>query len=123
MDSQSPLRFLDYDVTQYIYKTYYPTKEARILKKKMNEQFLGMVNTYLSKYLLKNIYEYEVMFCIRGYLYKKISFLSFLKNNDSHKDKIKLPYLFHCTKPRSYFRANQYKNEAILLRKLVNIVQ
>ena len=123
MDSQSPLRFLDYDVTQYIYKTYYPTKEARILKKKMNEQFLGMVNTYLSKYLLKNIYEYEVMFCIRGYLYKKISFLSFLKKNDSHKDKMNLPYLFNCTKPRSYFRANQYKNEAIFLRKLVNLVQ
>ena len=37
MDSQSPLRFLDYDVTQYIYETYYPSKEARILKKKMNE--------------------------------------------------------------------------------------
>ena len=127
MDSQSPLRFLDYDVTQYIYETYFPSKEARILKKKMNEQFLGMVNTYLTKYTLKNIYEYEVMFCIRGYLYKKISFLSFLKElnekGESKVNKIRLPYLFNCVKPRSYFRANQYKNEAIFLRKLVNLVQ
>ena len=96
----------------------------------MNEQFLGMVNTYLSKYRLKNIYEYEVMFCIRGYLYKKISFLFFLKELNKRNvkrnvkgDKVKLPYLFNCVKPRSYFRANQYKNEAIFLRKLVNLVQ
>ena len=127
MDSQSPLRFLDYDVTQYIYETYYPSKEARIRKKKMNDQFLGTVNTYLSKYQLQNIYEYEVMFCIRGYLYKKISFLYFLKelNNKGNVkgNKVELPYLFNCTKPLSYFRANQYKNEAIFLRKLVNLVQ
>ena len=123
MDSQSPLRFLDYDVTRYIYETYYPSKEAKENKKKMNDQFLGMINTYLSKYQLQNIYEYEVMFCIRGYLYKKISFLSFLDELNIRKDKVKLPYLFKCTKPRSYFRANQYKNEAILSRKLVNLVQ
>ena len=127
MDSQSPLRFLDYDVTQYIYETYYPSKGAKENKKNMNEQFLGMVNTYLSKYRLKNIYEYEVMFCIRGYLYKKISFLSFLKElnekGESKVNKIRLPYLFNCVKPRSYFRAYQYKNEAIFLRKLVNLVQ
>ena len=127
MDSQSPLRFLDYDVTRYIYETYYPSKEAKENKKKMNDQFLGMINTYLSKYQLQNIYEYEVMFCIRGYLYKKISFLSFLKElnekGESKVNKIRLPYLFNCVKPRSYFRANQYKNEAIFLRKLVNLVQ
>ena len=127
MDSQSPLRFLDYDVTQYIYETYFPSKGAKENKKRMNKQFLGLVNTYLTKYRLKNIYEYEVMFCIRGYLYKKISFLSFLKElnekGEMKKHKIRLPYLFKCVKPRSYFRANQYKNEAIFLRKLVNLVQ
>ena len=127
MDSQSPLRFLDYDVTRYIYETYYPSKEAKENKKRMIKQFLTIKDQYLSRYNVDNIHEYEVMFCIRGYLYKKISFLSFLdelnirKNKD--KDKVKLPYLFKCTKPRSYFRANQYKNEAILSRKLVNLVQ
>ena len=34
MDDESPLRFLDYDVTQYIYDTYYPSKEAKENKKK-----------------------------------------------------------------------------------------
>ena len=32
MDSESPLRFLDIDVSQYIYETYYPTEKARNLK-------------------------------------------------------------------------------------------
>ena len=126
MDPQSPLRFLNYDVTQYIYETYFPSKEAKENKKRMNKQFLGLVNTYLSKYRLKNIYEYEVMFCIRGYLYKKISFLSFLKElnekGESKVNKIRLPYLFNCVKPRSYFRANQYKNESLYLKKLINII-
>ena len=126
MDSQSPLRFLDYDVTQYIYETYYPSKGAKENKKKMNEQFLTIKNQYLSRYNVENIYGYEIMFCIRGYLYKKISFFSFLKelNNksESNVNKMRLPYLFNCVKPRSYFRANQYKNESLYLKKLINII-
>ena len=126
MDSQSPLRFLDYDVTQYIYETYFPSKEAKENKKKMNEQFLTIKNQYLSRYNVENIYGYEIMFCIRGYLYKKISFFSFLKelNNkrESNVNKMRLPYLFNCVKPRSYFRANQYKNESLYLKKLINII-
>jgi len=126
MDSQSPLRFLNIDVTKYIYETYYPSKGAKENKKKMNDQFLGMINTYLSNYQLQNIYEYEVMFCIRGYLYKKISFLSFIKElNEKGKNKVNkitLPYLFNSTKPLSYFRANKYKNESLYLKKLINIV-
>ena len=99
---------------------------ARIIKKKMNEQFLTIKNQYLSRYNVENIYEYEVMFCIRGYLYKKIGFLSFLKElnekGESKVNKIRLPYLFNCVKPRSYFRANQYKNESLYLKKLINII-
>ena len=126
MDSQSPLRFLDYDVTQYIYETYYPSKEAKEDKKKMNGQFLMIKNQYLSRYNVGNIYGYEIMFCIRGYLYKKISFLSFLKElyekGKIKKHKMRLPYLFNCVKPLSYFRANKYKNESLYLKKLINII-
>ena len=64
MDSQSPLRFLDYDVTQYIYETYYPSKEAKEDKKKMNGQFLMIKNQYLSRYNVGNIYGYEIIFFI-----------------------------------------------------------
>ena len=126
MDSQSPLRFLDYDVTQYICETYFPSKEAKENKKKMNEQFLTIKNQYLSRYNVENIYGYEIMFCIRGYLYKKISFLSFLKElnekGEMKVNKIRLPYLFNCVKPLSYFRANKYKNESLYLKKLINII-
>tara|TARA_B100000686_G_C16719681_1_gene934163 strand:- start:250 stop:633 length:384 start_codon:yes stop_codon:yes gene_type:complete len=126
MDDESPLRFLDYDVTQYIYDTYYPSKEAKENKKKMNEQFLTIKNKYLSRYKIDNIYGYEIMFCIRGYLYKKISFSSFLNELNGEgvikKNKMRLPYLFNCIKPLSYFRANQYKNESLYLKALVNII-
>ena len=126
MESQSPLRFLDYDVTQYIYETYFPSKEAKENKKRMIKQFLTIKDQYLSRYKVDNIHEYEVMFCIRGYLYKKISFLSFLKElnekGESKVNKMRLPYLFNCVKPLSYFRANKYKNEALYLKKLFNII-
>ena len=126
MESQSPLRFLDYDVTQYIYETYFPSKEAKENKKRMIKQFLTIKDQYLSRYKVDNIHEYEVMFCIRGYLYKKIGFLSFLKElnekGESKVNKMRLPYLFNCVKPLSYFRANKYKNEALYLKKLFNII-
>ena len=126
MDIQSPLRFLNYDVTQYIYETYFPSKEAKENKKKMNEQFLTIKNQYLSRYKVDNIYEYEIMFCIRGSLYKKITFFSFFKELNEKggviKHKIRLPYLFNCIKPLSYYRANKYKNEALYLKKLFNII-
>jgi len=126
MDSQSPLRFLDYDVTQYIYETYFPSKGAKENKKRMIKEFLPIKDQYLSKYNVNNIYEYEIMFCIRGSLYKKISFFSFLKElnekGEIKKHKVRLPYLFNCVKPLSYFRANKYKNEALYLKKLVNII-
>ena len=64
MDSQSPLRFLDFDVTQYIYETYFPSKGAKENKKRMIKEFLTIKDQYLSKYKVNNIYEYEIMFCI-----------------------------------------------------------
>ena len=42
MDSESPLRFLNIDVSQYIYETYYPTEKARGLKKKINHELYIM---------------------------------------------------------------------------------
>ena len=38
------------------------------------------------------------------------------------KNKMRLPYLFNFIKPLSYFRANKYKNEALYLKKLFNII-
>ena len=59
MDSQSPLLFLDYDVTQYIYETYFPSKEAKENKKRMIKEFLTIKDQYLLKYKVNNIHEYE----------------------------------------------------------------
>ena len=78
MDSESPLRFLDIDVSQYIYETYYPTEKARGLKKKINHELMQSVEQYKSNYNIDNIYDYEIMFCKRGSLYRRVYFLAFL---------------------------------------------
>ena len=115
MDSESPLRFLNIDVSQYIYETYYPTEKARGLKKKINHELIQSVEQYKSNYHIDNIYDYEIMFCIRGSLYRKVYFLGYLngyqyKNMKYKTNKYNL----------SYFRANKYKNEVIHGKKLIN---
>ena len=55
MDENSPLRFLNIDVSQYIYETYYPDKKAKENKQRMNEEFLQSVNKYNSIYHVDNI--------------------------------------------------------------------
>ena len=39
VDSNSPLRYLDYDVTKYLYETYYPTQKTKLNYNKVVEEF------------------------------------------------------------------------------------
>ena len=114
MDINSPLRYLDYDVSQYLYQTYFPIEQVRLQKKKLNEEYIDKVISYLQKYQITNLYENEVLFCIRGSLYKKIPFLSHINSDHKHKirkNKKLMP---------SQYRAIQYKEEAIKLKKIIN---
>ena len=115
MDSDSPLRFLDIDVSQYIYETYYQTEKARNLKKIMNGQFIRSIKKYKLNYHIDNIYDYEIMFCKRGSLYRRVYFLAFLNGFQYRNLKYKTNKY-----SLSYFRAIKYKNEVIHMKKLVN---
>ena len=46
---ESILDNLDYDVSDHIYRTYYPDEQSKINKNKLNEQFKEYLNNYLNK--------------------------------------------------------------------------
>ena len=109
--NNSPLHYLNYDVSRYLYETYFPTKKAKDNKKKLNQEFCKQVNSYLFRYQINNIYEQDVMFCIRGSLYKRVPFLSYLYSPKAKEINI------HKKLTDSEKRAINYKAEAILLKE------
>ena len=113
MEYNSPLRYLNIDVSRYLYETYYPSLSAKEKKKRFNQQFLNSIENYLSTYKLDNIYDYETTLCIRGCLYRKITYLQFITEN-------KVKYRGF-SKRLSRARANQIKNEAMHLKKIKKI--
>ena len=116
----SPLLFLDYDIAQYIYETYYPSDKAKGHKKRLNHDFLDNVQRFKLKYKVDTIYDNEIMLCVRGSLYKRVSFFLFINEKNYTKVKTSYPYLFHNILLRSHDRANQFKNEALYLKKIIN---
>ena len=60
------------------------------------------------------------MLCVRGSLYKRVSFFLFINEKNYTKVKTSYPYLFHNILLRSHDRANQLKNEALYLKKIIN---
>jgi len=115
MEINSPLHYLNYDVSRYLYETYFPSKQAKENKKKLNKEFCKQVNSYLFRYQINNIYEQEVTFCIRGSLYKKVPFLSYLYSPKAKEINI------HKKLTDSEKRAVNYKAEAILLKEKTQI--
>ena len=113
MDIDSPLRYLDYDVSQYLYETYFPSEQVRLQRKELQKEYVNKVVSYLHRYQITNLYENEVMFCVRGSLYKKIPFLSYI--NSDHKHKIRKNKKLM---PAQY-RAIQYKEEATKLKEII----
>ena len=113
MKDNSPLQYLDIDVSRYLYETYYPTMVAKENKKILNHQLLTSIENYLSIYKLDNIYEYEITLCIRGCLYRKITYLQFITEN--------LLKYRGFSKKLSRARAIQIKNEAMHLKKIKTI--
>ena len=120
MLENSPLLFLDYDIAQYIYETYYPSDKAKGHKKRLNHDFLDNVQRFKLKYKVDTIYDNEIMLCVRGSLYKRVSFFLFINEKNYTKVKTSYHYLFHNILLRSHDRANQLKNEALYLKKIIN---
>jgi len=60
MEENSPLRFLDYDVSQMIYEKYYPSIRSKQWKNMVNDQFKYHLRNYLEDYKLNNIYEKKI---------------------------------------------------------------
>lgn len=112
----SPLRFLDYDVSQYLYENYFPSSKAKDKKKKVNDQYNYYLNNYLQHYNLNNIYERNMIICIRRNLYRRLSFSYYL--NNKIKFIIKKRHLKNKKKKTlSEQRAIDYKMESIKIFK------
>ena len=112
----SPLRFLDYDVSQYLYENYFPSSKAKDKKKTVNDQYNYYLNNYLQHYNLNNIYERNMIICIRRNLYRRLSFSYYLNLNNKIKYIIKKRHLKN-KKTLSEQRAIDYKMESIKIFK------
>jgi hypothetical protein len=121
MDKTSPLRFLNYDVSIYLYDTYFPDNKSKGLKILMNNEFKRKINTYTTKYEIDNIYEIHLMFCIRGCLYKPLSFFTFL-NKKTSKRKIINNYLHIDQMGMGHRRAIKYKQDSQKYKTYTNHV-
>lgn len=114
----SPLQFLDYDVSKYIYKTYFEKEKNDILNKKMvNDQFIFLKNIFIQDNNLENIYSNNnILYYPRRNIYKRLSFNNFIFNHRKYKyKKIKKKEIKNFI---SHQRALKYKREANSLRLL-----
>ena len=113
MNYDYPLCFLNYDVSRYIYETYFPSKLSKKWKKRLNKQFNYHINEYLKEYKLENIYEKQnripVLFSNRSIIYSFTNFLNDKYNRSRKKRRGKFGYN-GCTDGHN--RARKYRREA-----------
>ena len=78
----SPLRYLDYDVTRYLYETYYPTQKTKLNYNKVVEEFKYLREKYdvIDHYITDSKgYKYRTCKIYKGYTEK--SFMRYIKIN------------------------------------------
>ena len=78
----SPLQYLDYDVTRYLYETYFPTQETRFNYNSVIQQFKRLIKGYciVDHYITdSNGYKYRTCKIHKGYTEK--SFMRYIKIN------------------------------------------
>ena len=110
------LENLDYDVSRYIYETYFiKDKEQIISKKIINDQFNYFKNEYLNYYHIKEIYNYNNCLIKRRNNLKRLNFNLYLRFKRKHKyiKKKKRNKIII----KSYRRALQYKFDSDKLKK------
>ena len=131
-DSESPLRFLDRDVSLMIYEKYYPSKEAKEWKRLSDDQFKYHLKEYLQRYRLNDIYGHLNLLkpinpirIIGNNRYmvpsKHYSYTNYLvKHSKTYlllKKQISGGYNYYNP---SYVRARKYKKEAMNERKRIS---
>jgi len=124
MDYDSPLRFLDRDVSRMIYEIYSPSDRSKEWKNMLNDQYKYHCKRYLYYHKLTNIYDLckNRRFVTQNIYnnvvythYKLGTFLTFLTEQCKFKTlRIKIKKEQHIR--NSWQRAKQYKWEAISLK-------
>tara|TARA_B100001094_G_scaffold42744_1_gene37534 strand:+ start:876 stop:1220 length:345 start_codon:yes stop_codon:yes gene_type:complete len=109
MDNESPLQYLDIDVTRYIYEKYFPTKLAKYFKDLVIQQLKEHLNNYLTDYNFINIYERKNRIPIHRNKQVLYSFNNYLVDHIKIKKKRKDPYRVITG---GYRRARKYRREA-----------
>ena len=90
----SPLIYLDYDVSRYIYDTYYPVARAKFNKKLLNDQFKYFMYAYPEFYGVPEICHFLCnpwVDLAPGYVPR--NYYSIYKNLDHFSWKIMLKFL------------------------------
>lgn len=129
-ESESPLRFLDRDVSLMIYEKYYPSKEAKEWKGLSDDQFKYHLELYLQRYRLNDIYGHLNLLkpinpirIIGNNHYmippKHYSFTDYLVKHSKTYVKNRKRDSSNRYTP-SYVRARKYKKEAMYERKRIS---
>ena len=114
MDSNSPLRFLDIDVSRMIYEIYYPSIKNKQMKNIVIDQFKYHRDNYLNDYKINNIYDsYNLKYIhrYRNIRSKSNKFIDYLLDKCKFKI-IKKKIDYNQNRKISWRRAKQYKIEA-----------
>ena len=130
-DSESPLRFLDRDVSLMIYEKYYPSKEAKEWKGLSDDQLKYHLKEYLQRYRLNDIYGHLNLLkpinpirIIGNNRYmippKHYSFIDYLVKHSKKYVKNKRKRDNSNRYTPSYVRARKYKKEAMDERKRIS---
>ena len=117
IEEESPLRFLDLDVSKFIYETYFPNKKIIQQKSMVIDQFKYHLKEYLNTYKLPDIYgPLNIISTTRrprgtqhlhGNAKKHYSFNSYLINVCKFKITLKRKYYSDIRHKPSYKRANR----------------
>jgi len=117
IEEESPLRFLDIDVSRLIYETYFPNEKTIQLRSMVTDQFKYHLKEYLHTYKLPDIYgPLNIITASRGPRgthsfqgnpKKHYSFNSYLINVCKFKIIIKRKYFSDIRHKPSYKRANK----------------
>ena len=125
MDLNSPLRFLDIDVSRMIYEKYFPTEKNKQWRNIVNDQFKYHRDNFLNDCKIENIYDLSNLKTINRHVYninvhytryKRNNFLDYLLEKCKFTIK-KVKINRDQYKRKSWKRAKQFKMEAMKLKR------
>ena len=90
MEQNSPLRFLDYDVTQYLYETYFPSKQTRTHYNMVVSHYNLLRRNYniidkLVEQALNERFTYTYKTCNKRTTYDATEFITYIKRHKYRK--------------------------------------